>query len=488
MNILQKLKTSDRGSILIYSIVIIFIFSLVMLSALSYAQVQLKTVRGTINKELAFEIAEAGVNYYQWRLAHYPTDYQDGTGVAGPYVHDYIDDETSQVTGRFSLVITPPLPGSTVVTIKSTGYSLDNTNIKRTITTRFGIASLAKYAFLTNADTWIGNTESVSGEFHSNGGVRFDGTGNAPIYSSKSTYTCPSYSGSGCPATKPGIWGSAPVATQNFWQFPVSNVDFTTMTADLNTIRNSAQTSGIYLAPSSAQGYSLVFQSNGTVNIYRVNSLASGQPSAWNVSGAAVNTSTNYNARTQLDGDTGTAGTQSFSIPSNGLIFVEDKSVWVEGMLNGRVIVAASRFTTNIANQSSIYIPNNICYTQCGGSRDSTSSLGLIAEKDIVVPYTSPSDLEIDAALIAQKGSIQHYTYAQYCNSSPRAVKNSITIFGAIISYGIWTWSWTDCAGTGIISGYTNTLSIYDGNLLYAPPPSFPLTSSGYQQISWTSD
>lgn len=476
-------STRQEGSILVYSIVIIFIFSLVMLSALSYAQVQLKTIRGSVNKELAFAIAEAGVNYYEWRLAHFPNDYQDGTGAPGPYVHDFIDDETGEVIGRYSLVITPPPTGSTIITIQSTGYSLDNPNIKKTVTARYGIPSLAKYAFLTNSDAWIGSTESVSGEFHSNGGVRFDGTGNAPITSSKSTYTCTSNFGCSPSATKAGIWGSASQSTKDFWQFPVANVDFTTMTTDLSNIRSNAVTSGIYLPPSSAQGYSLVFQSNGTVNIYRVNSLAS-NPSGWNIRSQAVNVSTNYNGRTQLDGNPSVAGVQSYTIPANGVIFVEDRSVWVEGMVNGRVIVAASRFTTNANNQSNIYIPNNICYGTCGAGRNTSSSLGLIAEKDIVVSYNSPNNLEIAAAMVAQKGSVQHYNYGS-CGT-PVAVKNSITVYGAIISYGVWTWSWV-CSNT-TISGYTNTLSIYDSNLLYAPPPSFPLTSDGYRQISWTSN
>ncbi len=30
------------------------------------------------NREMAFQIAEAGVNYYRWHLAHNKTDYKDG--------------------------------------------------------------------------------------------------------------------------------------------------------------------------------------------------------------------------------------------------------------------------------------------------------------------------------------------------------------------------------------------------------------------------
>ncbi|MCL5774701.1 MAG: hypothetical protein M1333_00650, partial [Patescibacteria group bacterium] len=62
-----------------------------------------------------------------------------------------------------------------------------------------------------------------------------------------------------------------------------------------------------------------------------------------------------------------------------------------------------------------------------------------------------------------------------------------ITIYGSVASFGIWTWSWVDGWGN-TISGYQYTQTTYDSNLLFAPPPSFPLTSSGYVPISWTSD
>ena len=34
-------------------------------------------------------------------------------------------------------------------------------------------------------------------------------------------------------------------------------------------------------------------------------------------------------------------------------------------------------------------------------------------------------------------------------------------------------------------TGYQNRNITYDANLLYGPPPSFPLTSEQYEPISW---
>lgn len=458
-------KQKQLGVILVYEILITFIFSVVMVAILATANLQIRALRSSINREQALQIAEAGVNYYQWHLSHFPTDYQDGTSGPGPYIHDYVDRDTQLVLGRFSLLVTPPPTGSTVVTIQSTGYTLTNPNQKRVVTTRYGIPSLAQFAFLTNESVWIGDTESVSGRLHANNGIRFDGTGNAPIESAKQTYTCPSWQGSPCPATKPGIWGAAAQSTKNFWKFPVPAIDFSSVTADLANIKSGAQTNGLYLPPASAQGYSLVFNNNNTVTVYKVTSLRAHQ-TGWDVNGRAHNEDLDYNNRVLQF-------TQA--LPANGLIFVEDRT-WVEGTVSGRVLVAAGRLPYNPNTAPSILIPNNILYT----AKDGTVSLGLFAQKDILVTYFAPATLEIDAALIAQNGSVQRYYFSGN-------IKTSITTYGSLMTFGVWTWSWVNGSGQ-IVSGYTNTNTVYDANLLYAPPPNFPLSAQGYQQISWSSN
>ena len=461
----MKTNSSQLGIVLIYEVLIMFIFSTVMVAVVSYSIFQLKLIHSVTNREQAFQIAEAGNNYYQWHLAHFPIDYKDGTNSAGPYVHDYLDKDTNLVIGQYSLTITPPPPGSTIVTISSTAYTMANPNQKRTVTSHYGIASLAKFAFLTNSDAWIGDTESVSGQFHTNGGVRFDGTGNAPITSAKQTYTCQPTFGCNPSLTKNGIWGTAPASTQSFWKFPVPSEDFSAITSNLATIKSDAQLAGIYLPPSTKQGYSLVFNANGTVTVYKVTSLRAHQ-TGWDVNNVAHNEDLDYNARSLQF-------TQA--IPANGLIYVEDRT-WVEGTVNGRALVAAATLPYNAATAPSILIPNNIVYA----AKDGSSALGLIGQQDILVTYFAPATLEVDAALIAQNGSTQRYYF-------PNNVKTAITIYGTTCSYGTWTWSWVDGSGN-TISGYPITNSTYDSNLLFGPPPSFPLSSSGYQQIDWSSN
>ncbi len=498
-------KLGQRGSIMIYNILIIFIFSTVMVGILSVATSQLRLLRSSISRESSFNIAEAGINYYIWHLAHFQSDYADGTGQTGcnpcgPYVHNYTDTDNATVIGKFSLTITPPLLGSTVVTIKSTGYTLADPGNKRTITAQYGIPSLAQYSFLSNADAWIGSTEAVHGQFRNNGGVRFDGSGDSWISSAKNNlppgpgYQCSPLFGC-CPAlTKPGIWGAAGASTQAFWKMAQPNVNFAGITGDLNTIKANAQASGIDLAPSNSQGYSLVFKSDGTFDTYKVTSLKS-NPTGYSTNctynsaacAAACNsTCTNsiqcearndkldYNARTFLN---------NRAIPANGIIFVEDNA-WVEGTVKGRALVVAARLGSSLAGMPNIFIPNNILYNDL--TANSNDILGLLSQKDIIITYLAPSTLTIDAAMIAQNGVVNFFDYSAGCTTTA-AQKTTLNLFGSLASYGVWTWTWT--CGNGVYSGYLNTNTTYDGRLLYYPPPSFPVDSAaGYQQLNWKSN
>jgi len=440
-----------KGAILVYLIIIIFIFSIVMVPLLGIVMGQINYLKTSVAKEQSLQIAEAGINYYQWHLSHFQTDYQDGTGAPGPYVHEYVDRDT-QV-------------GSTILTIQSTGWTNEYPNIKKTITVRYGIPSLAKYSFLSNDVIWIGGNEYVTGQMQSNNGIRFDGYTNAPVRSTKTTYTCPDSQGPPCPATKDGIWGQAPSFVKSFWEFPVPNVDFSALAYDLSSMKGLAQTDGIYLPPSNEKGYSLVFKNDGSIDIYKVTSLQY-NPTGWDTNWTAHNEFIDYENR---------ALQFTINMPNNGIIYVEDK-VWVEGNIRGKATVAAALLPYNSLTAPNIYIPNNILYS----TKDGSDTLGLVSQKDIVVTYHAPDDIEINAALIAQNGAAQFYYY-------DGNIKDSITTFGSIMTFSSWTWTWVN-GSAAVTSGYRHTYSNYDGNLLYGPPPSFPLSTSGYQQLDWKSN
>jgi hypothetical protein len=456
------IQRTQRGDILVLTLLLSTMFFLAVVPFLDTVIKAVFVSQTRINREEALQIAEAGINYYQWHLAHYPTDYMDGSTTTGPYVHQYIDYDTQDPLGQYSLQITPPPTGSTIVTITSTGSTYDSPGVKRTITAKYGVPSLALFSYLSNDVIWIGSNETVNGQMQSNNQIHFDGNGNAPIMSSKATSTCPSSLGSPCPSVQNGVFGSASQSVKNFWQFPVPAVDFSALTANLANLKSSAQSAGIYLSPSNAQGYSLVFNSNGTVSIYKVTSLKS-NTTGWDVNNVAHNEYTDYRNRSLQS---------TVSVPNNGVIYIED-NVWVEGTVAGKVMVAAAILPYNVTTAPTIYIPNNITYL----AKDGNNVLGLLAQNNIVVTNHAPLNLEIDAAMVAQNGSVEFFYY-------PNNVKTSIFVFGSIMTYGQWTWTWVD-GSNNVISGYASTNNTYDGNLLYGPPPSFPLSNAGYKQLSW---
>lgn len=445
-------KINESGSILLFVMVFGSIsFFLIVMGVTGYAILENRASEHKHNREMAFQVAEAGVNYYRWHLAHNKTDYQDGTGQVGPYIHEF-KDKNGTVIGHFSLDIIPPNLGSTIVTVKSTGWLDTQAESKRTLKVRLGFPALTDYAFLTNTDVWIGDNEVVHGKFHANGGIRFDGTTDAPLTSAVPTYTCKSFHGCGN-QIKPGIWGAG---SSTYWGFPVPAQDFSAVTAKLAEMKTNSKppATGLYLSSSGKQGWRFQFLANGTIDI------------------AKVNTTNCYKAKDVNDNnyfwpciDIATLGAvTNYSMPANGYIYVED-NVWVDGTVNGRA-------TIGTATGKSIMINGNLVYQ----AKDGNHVLGLIAEQNILIPYNSPDVLEVDAAVLAQNGAAKRYYY-------PGDMKTSLTIYGSVISNGLWTWSWVS-GGGAVVSGYTNTNATYDANLTYGPPVGFPVGSE-YNLISW---
>jgi len=455
LNNILNFQKDTRGNLLLFALVFGSIsFTIIVGGVTGYALYENRASNHKHNRERAFQIAETGINYYGWHLAHDKDDFYDGQGSTstGPYVHEYLDKDGNLV-GYFSLDILRPATGTTVVSVSSTGWIIDQPDSKRTIKARFGFPSLTDYAFLTNTDVWIGDDEITQGKFHANGGIRFDGLGNAPITSAKEEYSCQYHHGCGGGQLKPGVWGTG--GPTSYWKYPVPLLDFSAVTAKLAEIKTGAQNGGIYLSSSGRQGWRLRFASNGKVyarKVYRTYCYR------------GVDVGDNRFRWYCVDIRSYTGSEIEYDMPANGYIYVED-TVWVDGVVNGRATVA------NKAGKS-IIINDDITYL----AKDGTHVLGLIAEQNILLPRNSPDDLEIDAAMLAQNGAAKRYYY-------PGNKKTSIYTFGSVITSGIWTWSWVSGGGS-VVSGYENTNSTYDANLTYSPPPGFPVGSE-YNLISW---
>ena len=120
---------------------------------------------------------------------------------------------------------------------------------------------------------------------------------------------------------------------------------------------------------------------------------------------------------------------------------------------------------------------NDIRYTNVDGS----DVIGLIAQNYIRIGYASADVLHIDGALVAQSGAIWRDYYPAACG--PQNIRTRIETNGSLISNRRYTFSWW-CGA--FCSGYAAQVSTYDANMLYRPPPSFPLTTDRYQTVSWS--
>ncbi len=475
------MKKTTQGQILFSVLIFAVSATLVLTGFVGWAGINLKALRGSADRELAFHIAEAGIDYYRWHLAHAPEDYQDGTGQPGPYAHEY-NNAAGERIGTFTLNITPPPTSSTIVTVRSTGEVDTSPGVTRTIEVRFAIPSLARFAVVSAADMRFGEGTEVFGPIHSNGGIHFDGLAHNIVTSAQEEYNDPDHSGNvefgvhtHVSPVDPPPPAAVPTRTDVFEagrQFPVPAVDFAGLTNDLAEIKADAQSSGLYFAASGGLGYHAVLQTDDTFKLYRVNTLVPVPNGCTNVVGQQ-----NWGTWSIKSGGETLLGTYAF--PNNGLIFFEDH-VWVDGKIDGaHITIAAGRFPDNPAHRKSIIVNNDLLYTNYDG-RD---LIGLIAQQDIGAGMVSEDDLRIDAALVAQNGRIGRNYYREPSGGqqrcSPYHIRDTITLYGSLATYDRYGFAYTD--GTG----YQNRNIIYDGNLLFAPPPSFPLTSDQYITISW---
>ncbi len=459
----KKLKrdfNSQQGSVLVALLISAATFSIIIYSLLAILASQFDFSFRRESHDQALNIAEAGINYYRWHLLQAPDDFQDGTGGPGPYIHDYRDPQ-GNIIGEYSLEITPPSEGSTIVTVKSTGHTNDYPLVKRAITAQLGQTSYAQYAFLTGASSWFGSGITVFGPIHSNNGIRQDGVNISTVTSAQTTYTCGSETGCSPSQTMPGVWGSG--GDSGLWDFPVPAIDFDAISFDFGEMRTEAQANGVYLGPSGSWGYHVIFFPDSTVDIYTVTNTS--RPYGYAVEDGCQRRREIINTQNFLG---------RWDISDAPIIFLEDRT-WVNGTVNGRTTVVAARFPIG-SFDTNIWIPSSLTYL----AKDGNHSLGLIAQNDIYFTRDIPTDFEVDAALMAQQGHIIRHGYLWFCGNHSNAVRNSLTLYGSHISNLKSYWNF----GSSPSSGFITRTSNYDANLLYDPPPYYPSTGL-FDLISW---
>jgi len=461
---MRNAPSHHKGYFLVLILVFGAIFLTMITSFVGYVITQQRSLGINYNKERALDIAEAGLNYYKWFLAHNPDDTQNGTGLPGPYVGVYDDPEDGPI-GEFSLEIASSSACGEMyaIDITSTGNTYEEPGVGRTVYGRYARPTIAEYAYIVNSNVWAGADRTIIGPYHSNGGIRMDGTNNSTVTSGQETWSCSSTFGCSPTSVQNGVFGAGP--NDELWSFPSTPINFTGITLDLAEMQNKAQNAGgDYYGPSGKSGYHIIFKSNGTYDVRRVNSKQN-EPNgyAWGRYMHILN---------------GTTFLGNYPIPSGcAVIYVEDQ-VWLEGVVNGKVTIAVADVDTTGVDPS-IILNNNITYA------NEDSGLLAVAEYDLLIGLVVPNDMALNGIFIAQNG---HFGRNHYDTSMPNAwetyiKRNSLTINGTIVSNGREGTKWVS---NGVYtSGFNTRNNSYDRDLVADPPPLTPEVSDTYQFIEW---
>jgi hypothetical protein len=460
-----------KAAITLYFLVFSFFFLILLAGLLSFILIQLKAINQKIAWQQAFEIAEAGLNYYQWCL-------NNGVSQNCQTEKEY-QDAFGNAIGKFQISSEETMSCGSLTSRKivSTGFTYKYPNLKRKISVFYGRESVAKYSYILDSNVWIGSDHEIKGPYHSNGGIRMDGENQSTVSSALSEWVCTdSFGCSPCPTSAgckiknnqcycPGVFTTTNVSNPQLFVFPYSSFDFTGVTVDLAQIKNIAKSYGIYLQPSKninsqGKGYHLIFKDNGTVEVRIITKLsptyAYSLEEGWHYDYFTI--SQEY-----------TFATYSLS-PSCPLIFVED-NLWPEGKIKGKVTLAsANLIDPNL--DTDVILQNNIDYTL----KDGSDGLTLISERNILISPNSPDQMELRGIFIAQKGRFGRNHY-------PGNIKNKLEIVGSIVSKGRVGTQWV--SGSQVVSGYLKRETSIDPYLLYLPPAFTPNFSQEFKLIKW---
>lgn len=464
-------RNSERGVTIMLVIAFIGVFGIILGTISSYALTQSKYGRGIYAREQALHISEAGLEYYRWFLSHNPEILEDGAGLVSPYDYE-VDDPEGGGLGDTTITATANLQCGAVqwIDLVSEGRSNANVGLPRTLSARYMLPSVAEYSYLLNSNVWAGSDRNIRGPYHSNGGIRMDATHNSDVMSAVATWNCTSsYNCNPAQSNAPGVVGNG--SNPALWTYPVPNVNFAAIGVDLTNLEDKADDEGgIHYNPASGsvnnRGYHLIFNSNGTVTIYRVSSTI-----------GHTSYSSQYNYGTEYSTINNQTLLGTYAIPSEcSLLFFRDR-VWIEGTVNGKVTVVAAT-PDDSSTSPDAYLRDNITYA----SNDGSDGLTVIAERNVLIPLVVPSAMEIHGVFVAQSG---HYGRDYFSTSNlssqydPYVTRAQLTTVGTVVSNGRTGTAWSD--GTGFQQRY----DYYDQLLAFSPPPFTPIISTDYKFALW---
>ncbi len=488
---MNVVTSTSRGVTVVLVLAFMGIFLFLLATITSYVFTQGKYGRAVYAREQAVNIAEAGLEYYRWFLAHNPSIMQNGVGLVSPFTYEVMDPEGSRI-GEADVTATTQTACTIVqwIDLTSEGRADTNTLFPRTLSARYMRPSVAEYSNIVNANVWAGADRNIVGAYHSNGGIRMDGTNNSLVTSAVASWTCDSSFGCSPSQLKNGVWGDGTGSA--LWQYPVASFDFAGIATNFTTLKGYATANGIMLNPTNVRvdgvqqggtfssvgstdqrGFRIILNANNTATVYRVTGTISHRSQHIDNMGTWVNDYHTIQNSTLLG---------TYAIPQDCPIIYAEAKVWLEGTVGGKVTVIAA---DTGSFSPDIILNNNITYASANGS----SGLTAIAERSVLIPLVSPDVMTIRGVFVAQGGYVgrNYYTtsgsngvdssYTSYVQQS------SLTTIGSVISNQRIGTKWT--CGSTFCSGYSSRTDQYDRLLAFSPPAFTPAASPDYKLVLW---
>ncbi|MCX5710943.1 MAG: DUF4900 domain-containing protein [Candidatus Omnitrophica bacterium] len=294
----------------------------------------------------------------------------------------------------------------------------------------------ARYLWFTDRETFSGTTvwfwtqDHLNGPTHTNGHLNIMGN---PVFdgsvSSADNYIRFYNNGNNINLSQTS---NSPYDQPDFQQGVNFGAEPTTMPNQALNLRSSASGGGISLNGNST----VIFNNDATMNV-------TNSAKGWN--------------------------NQNMPLPANGALFVTNGDLTLSGTLNGRLTVGSSR---------DVVIPNNLVYADNPQTNpNSNDTLGIISEGDILIDDGAPTNLEIDACMMAMGSPFMLENYW----AGP--AKGTLTVVGGIIQDERGPVGTFNGSTGQKVSGYSKNY-LYDTRLLNSPPPFMP-TTGDYITLSW---
>lgn len=425
---------------------ILFLLVTTLMVLTSYRTMQTSS---SVSRIQATHLADAGLNYYLYRLS---LDYTYYAGSPAP-----VPGETN-AQGSWAASATYD-PTTKLVVIRSVG-TLPN-GVSRTVLARCSPPPPPMYAIGAGGNIDVGPNTTIEGPMRSNGYIHVDSD-----YNSHGIVTGLARSGGKAPngdftPLKSGV--PDPAYFQGGAQYS-PQLSFDQMSTDVGAMKGAA---GLLLPSSRADGKTpsalgyLITLANNQVIVERVTAESRAYKKAKDIANLGELTTTVP------------SGVQSvYAIPANGVIFVDSDNVWVSGTYAARVTICASRDSASDKTYGNITVSNSV---RCSDRTNPLVVCGLMAQNNVWLPdwYSTKwmdQTLTVEAALLAQFGRIGDArngstTFPLPSNNSGTYPTHDLDLAGSALG----------CTGVGFRADYfINRTYGFDERLKTSPPPYWP--------------